>query len=106
MARIPEQEVERLKREVSVERLAEARGIKLVRHGADLLGKCPFHNDRTPSLVITPGKNLWHCLGACQAGGSVIDWVMRAEGVSFRCAVEMLRGDLPSFAAFSPSKSS
>jgi len=58
MARIPEDEVERLKREVSVQRLAEARGIKLTRHGADLLGKCPFHNDRTPSLVITPAKNL------------------------------------------------
>ena len=68
MARIPEDEVERLKREVSVQRLAEARGIKLTRHGADLLGKCPFHDDRTPSLVITPAKNLWHCLGACNAG--------------------------------------
>ena len=32
--------------------------------------------------MISPGKNLWHCLGACQAGGSVIDWVMKAEGVS------------------------
>jgi DNA primase catalytic core len=93
MARIPEHEVERLKREVSVERLAEARGIKLTRHGADLIGKCPFHDDRTPSLVITPKKNLWHCLGACNAGGSPIDWVMRAEGVSFRHAVELLKAD-------------
>ena len=93
MARIPEHEVERLKREVSVQRLAEARGIKLTRHGADLLGKCPFHNDRTPSLVITPAKNLWHCLGACNAGGTCIDWVMRANGVSFRHAVELLRAD-------------
>ena len=42
---------------------------------------------------MTPGtgKNLWHCLGACQAGGSVIDWVMRVERVSFRHAVERLR---------------
>jgi len=93
MARIPEDEVERLKREVSVQRLAEARGIKLTRHGADLLGKCPFHDDRTPSLVITPAKNLWHCLGACNAGGTAIDWVMRANGVSFRHAVELLRAD-------------
>jgi DNA primase catalytic core len=97
MARIPEHEVERLKREVSVQRLAEARGIKLARHGANLVGKCPFHDDHHPSLVITPAKNLWHCLGACNAGGTVIDWVMRAEGVSFRHAVEMLRADhLPS----------
>jgi len=93
MARIPEAEVERLKREVSVERLAEARGIKLTRHGADLIGKCPFHDDRNPSLVITPAKNLWHCLGACNAGGSPIDWVMKAEGISFRHAVELLRAD-------------
>ena len=52
----------------------------------------PFHDDRTPS-VITPAKNLWHCLGACHAGGTAIDWIMRAEGISFRHAVELLRAD-------------
>jgi DNA primase len=91
MARIPEGEIERLKREVSLERLAEARGVKLKRHGADLIGLCPFHEDHSPSLVISPQKNLWNCLGACGKGGSVIDWVMHAEGVSFRHAVELLR---------------
>jgi DNA primase len=91
MARIQEGEIERLKREVSLERLAEARGVKLKRHGADLIGLCPFHDDRSPSLVISPQKNLWNCLGACGKGGSVIDWVMRAEGVSFRHAVELLK---------------
>ena len=101
MARIPEHEVERLKREVSVQRLAEARDIKLHRHGADLLGLCPFHDDRNPSLVITPAKNLWHCLGACNAGGTAIDWVMRANGVSFRHAVELLREDYLPLAAAS-----
>jgi DNA primase catalytic core len=95
MGRIPNSEVERLKREVAVGRLVEARGIKLRKHGADFIGRCPFHDDRTPSLVVSPAKNLWHCLGACQAGGSVIDWVMKAEGVSFRHAVELLRADLP-----------
>jgi DNA primase len=93
MARIPESEIERLKEEVSVQRLAESAGIKLTRHGADLLGLCPFHDDKSPSLVISPAKNLWNCLGACSAGGSVIDWVMRAQGVSFRHAVELLRAD-------------
>ena len=93
MARIPEHEVERLKKEISVQRLAEAQGIKLTRHGADLVGKCPFHDDRTPSLVITPAKNLWHCLGACNTGGTAIDWVMKAQGVSFRHAVELLKAD-------------
>ena len=95
MARIPEDEIDRLKAEVSLQRLAEKRGVALRRHGADLLGLCPFHDDHEPSLVISPAKNLWHCLGACGAGGSVIDWVMRTEGISFRHAVELLRADLP-----------
>jgi hypothetical protein len=61
--------------------------------------RCPFHDDREPSLVVTPEKNLWHCLGACQTGGSVIDRVMRTRGVSFRHAVELLKADHPSLAA-------
>jgi DNA primase len=93
VARIPDEVIDRLKAEVSLERLVEARGVVLARHGADLLGLCPFHDDREPSLVVSPAKNLWHCLGECQAGGSVIDWVMRSEGVSFRHAVELLRAD-------------
>jgi DNA primase catalytic core len=106
MARIPDQVVERLKVEISVQRLAEARGVAFTKHGADLIGRCPFHEDRTPSLVVTPTKNLWHCLGACQAGGTAIDWVMRAEGVSFRHAVELLVNDsLPLAAAASVSTS-
>ena len=73
MARISENEIERLKRQVSVQRLAEGRGIVLRGQGENLIGLCPFHEDREPSLVISPSKNVWHCLGACQAGGSVID---------------------------------
>jgi len=99
MARIPAQIVERLKTEVSVQRLAEARGVVLTKHGADLHGRCPFHDDRTPSLVITPAKNLWHCLGACQMGGTAIDWVMKAQGISFRHAVELLQNDVLPLAA-------
>src|SRR5229473_7845086 len=101
MGRIPEEVIERLKQDVSLQRLAEARGVKLQRHGADLIGLCPFHDDREPSLVISPKKNLWHCLGACQAGGTVIDWVMKAEGVSFRHAVELLQNDALPLAAAS-----
>ena len=100
MPRIPTDELERLKQDISLERLAESQGITLKRHGKDLLGLCPFHDDHEPSLVISPDKNLWHCLGACQAGGSVIDWVMKLNGVSFRHAVELLRTD-PSLAASS-----
>jgi DNA primase len=91
LARIPDEVIERLKEEVSLQRLVELAGVELRRQGKDLVGLCPFHEERTASLVISPEKNLWHCMGACQAGGSVIDWVMRAEGVSFRHAVELLR---------------
>jgi DNA primase len=68
MARIPESEIERLKSEISVERLVEASGVALRRAGKDLLGRCPFHEDAEASLVVTPAKNLWHCFG-CQIGG-------------------------------------
>ncbi|MFZ5698550.1 MAG: CHC2 zinc finger domain-containing protein [Pseudomonadota bacterium] len=61
MARIPEHELEQLKASVSIQRLVEAKGVELVRHGKDWLGRCPFHADKTPSLVVSPGKNLWHC---------------------------------------------
>ncbi|MGH9223748.1 MAG: CHC2 zinc finger domain-containing protein, partial [Acidimicrobiales bacterium] len=91
MARVPDAEVERIKAEVSLQRLVEARGIELRRHGADLVGLCPFHDDHEPSLVISPARNLWHCMGACGAGGSVIDWIMRTDGLSFRHALELLR---------------
>ena len=86
MARIPEDEIERLTRDVSLERLVTAAGIELRRHGADLLGLCPFHDDREPSLVATPEKNLWHCLGACQAAGrwSVGSCVQKARVFAMR----------------------
>jgi DNA primase len=62
VARVPDQEIERLKAEVALEGLVAAAGVELHRAGADLVGRCPFHDDREPSLVISPGKNLWHCL--------------------------------------------
>jgi DNA primase len=93
LARIGEAELARIKAEVSLARLVEGVGVELRAQGQDLVGRCPFHDDAGPSLVVSPGKNLWHCLGACQTGGSVVDWVMRAQGVSFRHAVELLRTD-------------
>jgi DNA primase len=90
MARIPDTEIERLKAEISLVRLVETSGVKLVKRGGDMVGRCPFHDDDTPSLVVTVGKNLFHCFG-CDVAGGPIDWVMKREGVSFRHAVELLR---------------
>ena len=98
MPRIPDTEIERLRNEVSVERLVEASGVELKRGGKDMLGRCPFHKDDTASFVVTPGKNLWHCFG-CGVGGGPIDWVMKRRGVSFRHAVELLREGVVPLAA-------
>ena len=95
MARIADQELERLKVGVSLVVLVEAKGVVLKKHGADMVGRCPFHEDQGPSFVVSVSKNLWRCHGACQVGGSVVDFVMRAEGVSFRHAVELLRNGAP-----------
>jgi DNA primase len=92
MARIPEAEVQRLKDEVSVQRLVEAAGIELKKVGKDLKARCPFHEENTASFTVTPAKNLWHCFG-CDASGGPIDWVMKLKGVSFRHAVELLKED-------------
>ena len=93
MARLPDEMVERIKREISVERLVEARGIKLRRVGKNRMGLCPFHADTKPSLSVTPSTNKWRCMG-CGLGGTVIDWVMHSEGVSTGHALEMLRRDI------------
>jgi DNA primase len=92
MARIPDADLQRLKDEVSVQRLIESAGVELKKTGKDWAGRCPFHADDTASLVITPVKNLWHCFG-CQTGGGVVDWVMKLKGVSFRHAVELLKDE-------------
>jgi DNA primase catalytic core len=103
MPYVPPDLKERIKREVSIQRLAEARGIKLRSSGKELIGLCPFHKDTHPSLNIDPAKNVWHCKGACGEGGDVIKWVMRAEGISFTHAVELLkRNYLPAASSTEP----
>ena len=99
MARLSDQLIDRIKSDVSLVWLVEAKGFTLKPHGKDYVMCCPFHEDDTASLVITPEKNLWHCMGAYQTGGSVIDWVMKTEGVSFRHAVELLQNDYLPLAA-------
>jgi DNA primase len=91
MARIPDDELERLKREVPLAEVCRRRGIDLKGQGENLVGRCPFHDDHEPSFVITPAKNLWHCFGACNKGGDVIAFIMAFEKVSFRHAVDLLR---------------
>ncbi len=103
MARYTDEELTHLKTNTSLLRLAESQGYTLKKEGKDYVMCCPFHDDKTPSLKITPAKNLFHCFG-CGAGGSVIDWVIKTQGVSFRHAVALLKSDdLSSLAADSAS---
>ena len=90
MPRIPNDLLERIKHETPLRLLVERSGVALKVSGENLLGLCPMHDDHDPSLVLTPSRGLWHCLGACQAGGTVIDWVMKADGLDFREAVDKL----------------
>ena len=92
MSRIPKDELERLKRKVSVAELARMRGVELTAVGSELRGSCPFHDDSTPSFFVQESTNVWNCRGACDAGGSVVDFVMRSEGIAFRHAMEWLLG--------------
>ncbi|WP_224718581.1 DNA primase [Pectobacterium versatile] len=101
MARIPESELQHLKAAVSLVEVVRGQGRKVVKRGKDYAVLCPFHQEKTPSCVISPEKNLYHCFG-CDAGGSVLDWVMKTEGLSLPHAVDKLRGELGSVPAAEP----
>jgi hypothetical protein len=64
-------------------------GVELRRSGKELVGRCPFHDDRSPSFSVNPEKEKWHCFG-CNAGGDAVTFVMRIENVGFKDAVKML----------------
>ncbi|MFI5689837.1 DNA primase [Streptomyces sp. NPDC051636] len=57
--------------------------------GGNLKGLCPFHDEKSPSFQVSPGKGLFHCFG-CQEGGDTITFVMKVDHLSFSEAVERL----------------
>ena len=92
MARIDQAEIDRIKRETDIVQLIQSYGTKLKdRNGEELIGLCPIHDDKNPSLCVNRKKNEWICHGACTAKGDVISWVMHAEKVTFPKAVQMLQ---------------
>jgi hypothetical protein len=100
MPRIPEEEIERIKRQTDLVALARSRGVELNKHGSkDFAGKCPFHKEDTASFIVSPDKGLFHCMG-CGVAGNVIQFVEKFDGVSFRHAFELL--DRGGAAAFKP----
>ena len=93
MARIPNDELDRVKQDIGLSELVQRSGYRPKKQGKDYAINCPFHDDDTPSLIITPKSNLFNCFG-CGEAGTVIGWVMKTQGVSFRRSVEILRNDL------------
>ena len=66
-----------------------SRYIPLQKAGRNFKAPCPFHNEKTPSFVVSPDKQIYHCFG-CGAGGNVFSFLMKYENLSFPEAVEML----------------
>ena len=63
--------------------------LRLQKAGRDLKGLCPFHQEKTPSLYVSPEKQLWHCYG-CQKGGDHFTFIQEIEHVDFRGALRLL----------------
>jgi len=88
VARIKDSCVEAVKAAASIVDLVSAR-TQLRKSGAGYMGRCPFHEERTPSFSVSPAKGTYHCFG-CGAGGDTIRFVQETEQVDFVGAIESL----------------
>ena len=71
---------DQIKRTTDIVRVVESYGVKLKKVGRNHVGRCCFHADKNPSLIVTADKGLFHC-PACGAAGNVIQFVARKEGM-------------------------
>ena len=83
---------DRIKRQHPIDQVIQSYGIELKKRGQSLIGLCPFHDDKTPSLSVSPDKGLFHCFG-CSAGGDVITFVEKIENISNKEAIQRLDVD-------------
>ncbi|MFQ3535028.1 MAG: DNA primase [Aggregatilineales bacterium] len=65
-------------------------GVPLRKAGRYFTACCPFHNEKTPSFVVFPDSQTWHCFGACSTGGDIFTYVQRRENVDFAEALGLL----------------
>lgn len=70
-----------------------SRYVPLTKAGANYKACCPFHNEDTPSFIVSPARQTWHCFGGCQEGGNVISFLMKHEGMTFPEAVKRLAAE-------------
>lgn len=64
--------------------------VQLKKTGRTFKGLCPFHTEKTPSFLVNPDRQTWHCFGACSTGGDVFSFIQRAENVDFPEALRLL----------------
>ncbi len=88
---ISKEKIESVKRSHDLVTVVSSYGVSLKKKGSNYVGLCPFHKEKTPSFTVNPKTNLYHCFG-CNAGGDVIGFVTKKEGIGFREAFERLRG--------------
>lgn len=62
--------------------------VPLKRSGRNFKALCPFHQEKTPSFIVSPERQIWRCFGACQEGGDVIKFLMKWENLTFYEAIK------------------
>ncbi|HWC24056.1 MAG TPA: DNA primase [Flexivirga sp.] len=88
--RIKSEDVELVKERSSIEDVVSEH-VTLRRSGSNLVGLCPFHDEKTPSFSVNPTQGFYHCFG-CGKGGDVISFVQEVDHLSFAESVERLAG--------------
>ena len=81
--------IEELKNQIDIVDVI-GRSVELKRAGANYKGLCPFHNEKTPSFIVSPQKQIFTCFGGCGASGDVVTFVKRYYNLDFNEAVEKL----------------
>src|SRR5712692_5558202 len=88
MARFGQSEIEEVRTRADIVDLIGTH-VRLRRAGRNFVGLCPFHNEKTPSFSVNQERGFFHCFG-CGAGGTVFDFLMKIEGLTFPEAMESL----------------